>query len=335
MRPSYARALAVTTLLALALWLAGRILNDTRLWSQYLFWTPGLVVLPLGALGLLAARRAGRGTILAGWALWIAGAAVFFWPARAAPLAHSGSPWRVVHLNSGDAPLPRSIDADLALFQADPARRFDALLSSLGGNAVLIRHERFAVLSRGDVLAWGVATLGIEPGLGVDPRPSRPRLADPGAAMCLVLARPGALGPGPEIVVWLVDLPSDISLHRRRVMETAARAIALFEGPWRRRGEDGRWEKQPGAAPGFPRPDIVIGDFNTPAGSGSLSLLTRGLLPAETPLLGSWPRRLPLWAIDQAFVGPGLGVMSYRYADPGVGPHRAQHLTLTALPAAR
>jgi len=45
---------------------------------------------------------------------------------------------------------------------------------------------------------------------------------------------------------------------------------------------------------------------------------------------GTWPRRRPMWRLDQMFVADWLRAGGYRVVDPGVGEHRGQVAKLGA-----
>jgi hypothetical protein len=149
------------------------------------------------------------------------------------------------------------------------------------------------------------------------------------------------------LVVWLVDAPSDPTLHRARVME---RLRAAVDG-WTGQGASRPLVKTPmGAmvqaadddAVRFPEPDVIVGDFNTPRGSRSVRTLVGDLADAHARAgLGpdhSWPMRWPPagrrskyltwmlprggWGIDLAFVGRAWRTVGYDVAAP---PAKAQH----------
>jgi endonuclease/exonuclease/phosphatase (EEP) superfamily protein YafD len=83
-----------------------------------------------------------------------------------------------------------------------------------------------------------------------------------------------------------------------------------------------------GAGPGFPAPDLIVGDFNIPRGSRSLRRLTLGYPHAHSQAghghAGTYPRHRQLVHIDHMFVGPRLRAARYETVDPGVGSHRMQ-----------
>ncbi|MBX3358608.1 MAG: hypothetical protein KF745_09270 [Phycisphaeraceae bacterium] len=115
---------------------------------------------------------------------------------------------------------------------------------------------------------------------------------------------------GRPITVWFIDLPSSPLAPRYAIAEIAARAIAELPGP----------------------PDVLVGDFNIPRGSASLSLLSSGMRHAYDDAaygpFASWPRADPLFQIDHVFLGPGLRAVEYDLVDPGVSEHWAQEIVV-------
>lgn len=196
-----------------------------------------------------------------------------------------------------------------------------------GGGGVA-RSGRLVAISRHPMLRWGGGTLGIR---GATLR-NRERhwtgdgaMTDPGHALFVELDTRASLGR--TTVVWFLDLPSDIRLSRWRTAGQARAAIAAWEGDQFRRTESGGQTRLE-HPPGFPAPDLIIGDFNTPRGSASLTRIVgdfdNAFDQAGSGYLATWPRRRPLHHIDQAFVGPALRAVRYRAIDPGLGEHRMQ-----------
>lgn len=122
---------------------------------------------------------------------------------------------------------------------------------------------------------------------------------------------------GRPLVVYAIDLPSNPMASRRRAAEIIARQIESL---------------QTGPDP-IEMPDLLVGDFNTPAGSFSLSLLAPRMCDASSGagvgLLATWPRERPLLLIDHAFVASWLRPSGYRIVDPARTEHRAQRFEIT------
>ena len=206
---------------------------------------------------------------------------------------------------------------------------------------------RVIVGTKGTILRTGVVALpGVE---GRDPAWSTGR--DAGAVIWLEIDVSAVVeGFERPFVLWVVDLPSDPSLWRMGVMKSAAAAVAAWEQPaWET--TPGGWWRAVGEPVGVPRPDVVMGDFNTVRGSASLAELTPGMRDAfEEAGWGrgnSWRQArtagpggpltdravskatralLPLadWHIDLTLVGDAWRAGRYRLVDPGGGPHWVQ-----------
>ncbi len=348
---------ALTGLLVLVLWAVGRLMTDRTLPTQFLSWIPGFLAVPAAAAALIASRlfarrdprrrnrRPARGLRGLGWLGVIAGAAyvlVVQWRLLAPPPpAPTASAVRILawnpaqHLAGFEEHLRRN-DADIYAIANPPLNfRWVAMQEHLGPEADGAKSSRLLLMSRYRILRWGTTRLGVQgakartfrwPGGGMVS-------IDQGEAIFATLDTKDRLGR--DITVWLLDLPSDPDIHRESMMAEAAQTLATFAGPiYERRPAypDERLEDQP---PGFPPPDIILGDFNTPRGSHSLKTLTTldhafdraGRGPAVT-----WHRKLPVLAIDHAFIASWLDVSRYDTQSLGVGQHLAQFVTVQPRP---
>jgi len=115
---------------------------------------------------------------------------------------------------------------------------------------------------------------------------------------------------GRPLVVWVIDLPSDPSLHKLEPAGKANAAISGFAGPVLEPDATGVMRRQGFTGTGFPPPDIVVGDFNTPRGSASLRAVVGAMGSAHDqggfgPDV-TWDQPFAWWAIDLMFVGDGL-----------------------------
>jgi endonuclease/exonuclease/phosphatase family metal-dependent hydrolase len=347
-------------LVALA-WIAGRTCNDRFWWSQYLFWIPTLLALPgatlpalLGLWGWHWARRevqappvARPRRVVAGVTLAILSCSWLYatlgeWRLLSgSPTPHS-DPFRVIHWNaamvSGNSWTARVLEhsPDLVIINPETWQTFNALVQGMGpgmgeGTHSLFRHG-FAILSKHRILRSAYTFLGVEPGVGIDPRQlgSTTTWNDPGRALFIELDTHRRLGR--NLIVWAVDLPSDVSLHRRIVCEEAAGALARFKGDVIEIDALGRALLTKPLAPGFPPPDLLIGDLNTPRGSHSLRRLTGDLSSAFDQAgsgpCASWPSHRPLWHLDQAFLASWLRAGRYDVLGMGGGAHLGQVLEL-------
>ncbi|QOJ00175.1 MAG: endonuclease/exonuclease/phosphatase family protein [Phycisphaeraceae bacterium] len=333
----------------LAAWLLGLALSDRFTWSQFLAWIPSPIALAaaaaLVALAVPLAPRRDRAPHRARFLLPAALLTALLymllvqWRYPTFPITHAPAHLRVIHWNAsmnireGWHSTILDHHPDLLLINPASYQPWDDIRAAFDGHTILHFHG-FAVFSRLPVARYAYLPLGITPGAGLDLREpdALRRHVDTGRALILELDTAGS-PLGAPLVVWWLDLPSDISLHRRRVTAQASETLARFTGPWFVRHPDGSYARVSHSSHA-PPPDLVIGDLNIPRGSFSLASLTQGLTNAHT-LAGagpafSYPRELPLWHLDQAFVHPRLAVTDYRVFDPGQGTHRAQSLDLRA-----
>ncbi|MDX2118796.1 MAG: hypothetical protein SFY96_11485 [Planctomycetota bacterium] len=237
----------------------------------------------------------------------------------------------------------------------------DAFKGAKGPTPSVFFDPRFMVATRWPLVRWGATDLRLPQSeeakkLGQD----RFFRTDPGRAAFLELdvSECDALRSlGRPLVVWIIDLPSDISLHRPRVTRNAADAIAtLGAAPMEYR--EGQWFATGNRVP-FPAPDVIVGDFNIPRGSSSLANLAGGArdaydiagsgyaatfpsgrdevlgVLARDPARASWFKQAlaallgrPWWKLDHAFVSSPCEVTGYRVLDPGSGTHRLQMLDI-------
>lgn len=235
------------------------------------------------------------------------------------------------------------MEADIALVANPPAIvDWTRVRDGFEPSRDAVRRGRFAVISRYRVLRWGWCDLmvrGSEPVLQSTHKGSWLTI-DTGQALWVELDTTAAVGR--PMVVWIVDMPSEPRIGRARAFAEAAKAMREWEGPAMERSSMDA-EAPMGAEAyaarfggvGFPPPDVVVGDFNTPRGSPSI----RGLVPAAMRCafgeagygpMGTWPRDLALLAIDQAFTAEWLRVTRYDVVDPTMGEHRAQVIEVTA-----
>ena len=195
-----------------------------------------------------------------------------------------------------------------------------------GGRTYTAQQGWFTLISRYPITRHGWTPLGISPpswrALGLVPTKWS---SSGGECSYFEIAHPAHPRP---FVAWFIDMPSDPLIHRRISMTESDNATRRFRGPSMVRGADGLDTAQPLETPGFPEPDLIAGDFNTPRRAGSLDIFTRGLTHAYDQTswgpTGSFPRTWPLTHIDHVFVGNGLRATKYQILDFGVGRHRAQ-----------
>lgn len=85
------------------------------------------------------------------------------------------------------------------------------------------------------------------------------------------------------------------------------------------------------------KPDLIVGDFNAPRRSVSLSRLPEGYrhayYEAGKGWSYTWPAQFPLWAIDQCIVGPRLQAVRYDLVTTEFSDHRMQRLDFVVRPS--
>lgn len=353
-RAGSAACAAAAALIALA-WITGRIASDRTLPTQWLSWIPAILALPAiaGLLGLSwwqarlgrrprahpPARRTRRAVVLLGvigiaWIL-VADWRVLSSPSGAAPAS------RILFWNPSGADLEPMADRVASespdiLLMVNPNRRRWAfeIASAIGaragaGPAHVAFGVQIACISRDPILAWGFTELGLhgrisrKAWLTDDQTPDTGGI-DRGRAMYIVID--AARWFGRPLVVWVVDLPSDAGLARPAMMDQARRAIDGFSGTEYHPADDGRWIAAR-VEGGFPPADVIVGDLNTPRGAASIPRLVGPSRDAWRSggrgYAATWPRRAPLWHIDQAFITDELECVGYRVIDFGRSEHRA------------
>lgn len=380
--PALSRGLAVLGLLVVAQFIAGRVLTDRTHATQYLWWIPALWSLA-AAWGLWGVSAAAgwvslrtKGMMLrpllflacVGMTLW-----VLFgeWNMHRAVFRPDDAPrestLRLLCWNqSGGYRMSDSDDLvlmenpDIAVVvnaRYDKHRRLlvESLASLAPGDRRIQQDGNYKSYARpGHLFSSGMALVAsreriVRAGVVALPHVEG---ADPGwrtandagfVVWCEIEPGERFAGLGRPIVLWVVDLPSDPSLWRVRVMESAARAIASWNQPALTADDQGRW-RATGDPTWVPPPDLVTGDFNTLRGSASIGAITPGTRDAfEAAGWGrarSWRQRrdnpavdlllrLADWHIDMTKVGKAWRTTRYRLVRPNSGPHDAQVVDVT------
>ncbi len=141
------------------------------------------------------------------------------------------------------------------------------------------------------------------------------RNSDPGSLLALTFD--GGERFGRPIVVYFIDLPSD---PLRSKWELAGRVRARIDA--------GLKPPEGGGEPILPPPDFIVGDFNIPRDSASLTRIGPGMGSAYGDagggLFSTWPRISPLIHLDQMLRSPAWRCVQYQSFDAGEGDHRGQ-----------
>ena len=328
-------------------WVVGHTLTDRYVVTQYLWWVPTVVVLVLAwpmvfvawSLEKVASRLAGfqlRPLVTA--ALFVITVVACFrsWHVHRYLMPAGSGDLRVVYWNLAVDPGAEHAAAAVLAEEPDLAvvanprwggQRNELLesLASLGpidadpaAVHVLFRDE-IAIATRGRLTRFG--QVSFEMGS-----------SEPEDRGVVVFVEVTGLA-GEPTTVWVVDLPSRVSLHRAAVTARAREAIEGWTGPEFVADDLGRWEATDPSGP-FPPADLIVGDFNTPRGSGSLSALTGGLVESHAAagrgLGDTWPREFAILPIDLLFADAGYRIRRHRVPDPGSGRHRMLVVELSA-----
>ncbi len=361
-------------------WAIGRTVSDRFLWSQYLAWIPTVLALPLAFVVLVLSsavalmdegadrltpyaldrrrrvRRIAMGLRGIGWL----GVACMAWTLLARDLnlgarrSREAAPvgrldgFTLVYWNLANWPSERATDlvrvqrptlAVLANVGHDLDR--ETLREKVDEGADLLEAGPFTLVATAPIASWGITSLGFKGTRLNSEGESEAERIDPGRAMWIALdvgmTESAASRP---FVVWILDLPSDVMLSRRRIAESTRRQLVAWQGTVFRRVPDEGVEKGPGryradttlAMVGFPEPDVIVGDFNIPRGCWSLGVVTSGpgwttrgaFEQAGLGYAATWPLKMPLWHIDQAFLAPWLHATGYRVVNPRTGLHWMQ-----------
>jgi endonuclease/exonuclease/phosphatase family metal-dependent hydrolase len=228
-----------------------------------------------------------------------------------------------------------SVAPDVAIVSNAPNNiQWQTVRENLGVTTFSARTARFTIISRYPILRWADTDLNVSG--------SRPRVAvwkgggnigtDTGEGMFVELDTTRMLGR--TSLVWVLDLPSDPRIERMQMMYQVAAQLSEFSGRVLARRPDGGDAEEPQGKRGFPAPDLIVGDCNTPRRSASFDHLAKGMAiafdQAGRGFAATWPRGLPLLPIDQAFVGARLRAAEYHILDMGTAEHRAEVIELVA-----
>lgn len=344
--PGAARLLAWSGVLLLVAFGVGRVLTDRFHWSQYLWWLPAEWVLA-GAWALLIAssvlalgstRLGGafvRPFLLVGVVVATAWVGVAEWHAErfVVPVRAHGATVRVAHWNLSANELTSDPSAFIAGHHPDVAvivnARYDdereALIDGLralagadeSGGVRFLQRGRVMIASKLPIVGFGVAPLE-----KLSASTDWPSARDSGQVAFVELDASAEFPSlGRPMVVWIADLPSDPSLWRVDLMRAARRAVDGWDGTAWRVNDTGTMTPTK-VEGGFPEPDVVVGDFNTPRGSASVRALVGGMTGAheaagrgrDASFRVRFRAFSPGLQIDLAFVGDGWRAAGYDLA---------------------
>lgn len=298
-------ALALALLVPAAAWGVGQVASDRWWWSQWLFWIPAAVPLACALAAAAVARSPAALRAIACAAVVLTGAATLRWLSwgrlwgDAPSTEPSPSTLRIVHLNPrwpGDATeLGAAVMAQpaevYAISEAGALLRAPAVRAAADSGAVTIQVGRFAVISRCPVI--------------------EARAVYDDGSIAASWIRFGPTGRLPAWSMLMVDAPRRLRVSRSEIFATLRAALEGMS---------------------MAQPDVVIGDMNTTPGSvavrESWPELVDACAESGCGVRGTFPRELPLWAIDRCLVTPRWRADAWSSWDPGLGAHRGQRIAL-------
>lgn len=316
--PRLASLCALLGIGLLGAWIAGRVLTDSSHWSQYLYWMPPIAMVG-GAWGLLVlsallaklSRRLGGlllRPLLLVLALGCTGYLLFgVWhlqralggSGEKAPGAIRVGNWNMAgKAMSQEAPVAGLLyerDADIVLlanvewgserqrvleqfahYAPDERVRWVNYSYRIRANPAHYRIEGQAMIaSRFPMTRTGMVRFGSSQPTQVLSHTS----SDLGWVKFAQFDLDPQRTDDRPLSVWFVDLPSNPVRWKMDVMREARQAIDGWDGSGWVMGRH-VWEQRTDEGGVFPEPDLIIGDFNTPAGSGSLGVLAPGFKDA-------------------------------------------------------
>lgn len=331
-RAAAAACVAAAWLLVAGLWLVGRIVGDRTLPTQYLEWMPTVVVAGCGLLAslailVLAGRKSRRfvgvlttAALVLGWLLFGE------WALHRALTGSSEAPddLRVAFMNispgGNRADIGPVLDAEADVFVLSnvhpqritfekiygfpPEQFLDRTIGispgeSPPGEIHALSYGMFRVYSKYPIRRRAAAHISPQDSWLEDD------ILGSGGILMLEIETPHG-----RVTVWAFDMPSTLGASRRLMFDEADARIAetrrVFEAD-----AIGRWNWRDAEAddPIF-SPDLVVGDFNTPAHAWSVGRLMPELRAVRDDAgigpAGTFPAAMPLFEIDFARTGPAF-----------------------------
>ncbi len=325
-----------------------RILSDRWIWSQYLFWIPeeayACTAVSIGSFAWLlllfapphrpTRRRLAAAT--AGVGLLLAHLTVIHWRLFNAMAGPRAGALRILNWNITAVERDEQINdplnsqkPDVAILVNPHSRvQWPTVINAFTGPSGVAWDGNFIVLSHARIVRHAAISLNIQGAVTKGWRGEAH--LDPGRAMYVELDT--TLQLGRPIIIWIVDLPSDWRLSRWDIAAQAAAAINNWSGSEIVHETTGALTPHP-AGRGFPAPDIVLGDFNSPRGSASQRLLAGSMAhaydQAGSGYAATWPGEhlhapFPILHLDQMFLAPWLRAVHYEIVEPLFGYHWPQ-----------
>ena len=298
------RVIFFATLLIVSLWGLGLLLTDRWVWSQWLSWIPTLFLLVLllisGSFCLVS--KAKTNTITLGcifvfvfyWYVFVANA--FAGVEKKGSLRIVG--WTMSYskqkVSKESAKEVVRLQGDITLLTHGWIVRGEPVIKEwLGAEHKRVINGPFTVLTRLPILE--VRTIIASNGVYVS-----------------MFRIDTTEQLGEPLVLWAVDLPSNITIPKIDTAERVKRLLTTVE---------------------LQRPDIVMGDFNMTRNSYSMKTMFPELIDASNVagvgLLASFPMNVPLYHIDHTLLSKDVRCTAYKLINPKIGRHRVQIVTLS------
>lgn len=297
---------SIIVAICLMAWLAGRFVSDRYFWSQWLLWIPTQAAIAGAIVGLALAftwRRKRR--MYFAWSACLAGVLVYFCFIEYRMFAGvSDQPQgvRIVHWNAtqeggtGDDYIDALIDA---------------------GGDITITTDAGTIPFRPRTWLWnGGSPASMRPFAIATKLPilTMRSLANEDEIIVVLVEIDTTEMIGRPLVLYVVDMPSDLNLARADLARRARRMIDNANAP---------------------PPDVVVGDFNIVRGAASLRMMFPGMTHAYDQAgrgysatfhrgKGGWL----MYHIDHILLSDAFRATSYEIIDPGVGRHNMQAATI-------
>ncbi len=284
----------------MGLWIVGIFFTDRWGWSQWLTWIPTSIVLCLVALTIIIDSIAKRVKTIIG--LLIVFIAMLFWfVSKEHRFLSTGIQtgeirlvgWTMSHskklVSKESAEEVVRLNGDITLLTHGWYVRGEPSIKEwLGTGSRRVISGPFTILTKLNVIE--VRTLVASDGIYIS---------------MFVIDTTESIGK--PLVLWGIDLPSDLNIPRIAIARRAKRLLESIDTL---------------------QPDIVMGDFNMTRNSYSIKTLFPELVDAGddggTGLLASFPMQIPLYHIDHTLMDDGLVCDSYTLVNPHIGRHRVQ-----------
>ncbi len=292
--------------LSVLAWLIGRVVSDRYGWSQWLLWIPTVSVIIVAMGGLICtAMWPRRRWMLIGWGVCIALLAVYFCFIE----------YRMFARMPSDPPGLRIVHWNATTEGGEEDDYIDAIIAAEGD--ITITTDAGATPFRPRIWQWNEGTpVSMRPFAVMTKLPimQRRHLVHQDEIVVALLRVDTTEQLGRPLTIYIVDMPSDLSLRRAELARQARRMIDNVDAP---------------------PPDLVIGDFNITRGAASLEIMFPGMVHAYGQAgagysatyhrgEGGWL----LYHIDHVLLSERVRATSYEIIDPGVGRHTMQAVTI-------